>query len=637
MPTDALAALNQLRKALQAERDEEMDQFKQILEKTPLHERVATGHSWYPVVVTKSGYTYGDRAFVIVERTTHLDVKDHFRSGNSVSFFTQDANAKGKRERSGVINYANKQRMKIILAAKDLPDWIGTGRCGVDLMFDDTSYQEMDRALKAVIGAKGDRLAELRDVCYGKRPAESLPVVRPLDLPQLNESQNAAVQHILASQDVEIVHGPPGTGKTTTLVEAIRLLTEQEATVLVCAPSNTAVDLLTERLDARGLNVVRVGNISRADESIIRLTLDEQLARHPEAKNIKKVKHEAAETRRKAQRYRRSYGREEARERAHLYRQAGELEGWARQLETRLIDQLLSGAQVITCTLVSSANKILADRKFKTVVIDEAAQALEPATWIPILKSRKVVLAGDPFQLPPTVKSRKAERMGLNVTLLEKLIATQPDVNLLTVQYRMHNAIMGFSNQWFYDGKLRAADAVAEHGLDVPRDHSVEFIDTAGAGFDEKLNREFQSRYNPEEFQILTEHLYELVEQHTAAELPVPSIALISPYREQVIRMREAVNEDPKLADLPIVTKTVDGFQGQERDVVYLSLVRSNAKGEIGFLKDYRRMNVAMTRARKLLVVVGDSATIGADAFYQAFLEYVDKTGGYRTAWEYLR
>ena len=614
-----------------------MEQFKQIIERTPLHERVKSGHSWYPVNVLKSGYTYGDRAFVVVERTTHLDVKDHFRSGNSVSFFTQDANAKGKRERSGVINYVNRQKMKIILATKDLPDWIGTGRCGVDLMFDDTSYQEMDRALKTVLAAKGDRLAELRDVAYGKLPSKALPVVRTLELPQLNAGQNRAVQNILASLDVEVVHGPPGTGKTTTLVEAIRKLAEQEATVLVCAPSNTAVDLLTERLDARGLNVVRVGNISRADESIIRLTLDEQLSSHPDAKNIKKVKIEAAETRKRAHRYRRSFGREEARERAHLYKQAGELEGWARQLETRLIDQLLSGAQVITCTLVSSGNKILADRKFRTVVIDEAAQALEPATWIPILKASKVVLAGDPFQLPPTVKSREAERMGLNVTLLEKLIANQAEVNLLTTQYRMHNAIMGFSNKWFYDGQLKAADAVAEHALDVARDHSVEFVDTAGAGFDEKMNQEFKSRYNPEEYQILTEHLYELLEQYTTAELPVPSIALISPYREQVVRMKEAIAEDPKLRELPIVVKTIDGFQGQERDVVYLSLVRSNDKGEIGFLKDYRRMNVAMTRARKLLVVVGDSATVGADDFYQQFLEYVEANGGYRTAWEYMR
>ena len=631
------AHLKHLKRALEREKQEELQQFKQLLERTPLHERVKTGYAWFPVSVTKSGSTYGDRAFVVVERTKHLDVKDRFRSGNSVNLFTQDANAKGRREQSGVINYVNKERMKIILNSRDLPDWLGSGRTGIDLLFDDTSYQEMDRALNQVIKASDSRLADLRDVCYGKIPARFAPIDAELDLPQLNAGQNDAVRNILAAEDVATIHGPPGTGKTTTLVQAIRKLAQRESSILVCAPSNTAVDLLTERLAEAGLGVVRIGNISRADESIIRLTLDEQISSHPDSKAIKKVKIEAAETRKSAMQFKRKFGREEARQRGQLFKQAGELDSWARQLESRLIDMILSSAQVVTCTLVSSAGKVLGDRRFQTVVIDEAAQALEPATWIPALRADKMVLAGDPFQLPPTVKSREAERMGLNITLLEHLIGNQPTVNLLTTQYRMHNAIMGFSNEWFYDGQLRAAEAVADHQLAVDQSHSVEFVDTAGTGFEEKINEQFQSRYNPEEFQILREHLYELLGKYAGTDHELPSIALISPYREQVIQMREAVADDETLKDLPIVIKTIDGFQGQERDVIYLSLVRSNGNTEIGFLKDYRRMNVAMTRARKLLVVVGDSATIGADEFYSRFLEYVERAGSYRTAWEFMR
>ena len=631
------AHLKHLRKALEREKQEELQQFKQLLERTPLHERVKTGYAWYPVNVIKSGSTYGDRAFVIVERTKHLEVKDRFRGGNSVTLFTQDANAKGRREQSGVINYAKKERMKIILNSRELPDWLGSGRTGIDLLFDDTSYQEMDRALKQVLEAKDSRLAELRDICYGKLPAEFFPIDERIEIPALNEGQNAAVRTILAARDVAIIHGPPGTGKTTTLVQAVKKLAQRENSVLVCAPSNTAVDLLTERLAEAGLSVVRVGNISRADESIIRHTLDEQISAHPDSKTIKKVKIEAAETRRNALQFKRTYGREQARQRGQLFKQAGELEGWARQLEDRLIDLILSSAQVVTCTLVSSAGKVLGDRRFQSVVIDEAAQALEPATWIPVLRADKVVLAGDPYQLPPTVKSREAERMGLNVTLLEQLIENQPTVNLLTTQYRMHNAIMGFSNDYFYDGQLRAADSVADHRLAVERPHSVEFVDTAGTGFEEKINEEFMSRYNPEEFQILREHLYDLASTYSGTDHEVPSIAIISPYREQVIRMREAIAGDELLKELPIIVKTIDGFQGQERDVVYISLVRSNGNAEIGFLKDYRRMNVAMTRARKLLVVIGDSATIGADDFYRRFLEYVERVGEYRTAWEFIR
>ncbi|GJM34003.1 MAG: helicase [Saprospiraceae bacterium] len=624
--------LQQLLALLKLEKEEDFEQHKKLVQQLPLHERVNKGYTWYAVQVVKSGYALGERAFVIVEKSNE-EQEHHFRSGKAVNFFTQQANV-SKPERSGVIHYVNKNRMKIILNSKDLPDWLDLGQLGVDLMFDETTYLEMEKALHKVSKAQGDRLADLRSILLGKSPARfgDLP---PVDLPQLNTSQQEAIRHILGADDAAIVHGPPGTGKTTTLVQAVKLLCETESTVLVCAPSNTAVDLLTEKLAEQGLNVVRIGNLSRVDEFIIPHTLDMRLSAHPDSKNIKKVKIDAADTRRKAQRFKRKFGPEGYQERRRLFKEASELMAWANQLEDRLIDQILDGAQVITCTLVGAANKILNKRKFRTVVIDEAAQALEPATWIPILRASRVVLTGDPFQLPPTVKSNEAQRGGFGVSLIEKTLERFDVTSLLNIQYRMHEVIMGFSNQQFYEGKLQAADLVKDQRLPIPDNIPVVFIDTAGCGFEEKIREAFQSRYNPDEFQMLCEHLYLLVEAY--GDTIPPSIAIISPYREQVVLMKQFIETEERLKELPITINTIDGFQGQEREIVYISLVRSNSKGEIGFLKDQRRMNVAMTRARKQLIVVGDSATIGNHTFYADFLEYCENHGEYKTAWEYMQ
>ena len=383
-----------------------------------------------------------------------------------------------------------------------------------------------------------------------------------------------------------------------------------------------------------GLRVVRIGNISRVDEDIIRHTLEMQMSQHPESKNIKKVKIQAAECRRKARRFKRKFGRSEYEERVRLKREASELMAWANQLEDRLLDQILDGAQVITCTLVGAANRALGKRRFRTVVVDEAAQALEPANWIPITKASKVVLTGDPFQLPPTVKSVEAQKGGLSVTLIEKCLNRLPNTCLLNVQYRMHEIIMGFSNQQFYENQLVAAESVRLSRLLIENNTPVLFIDTAGCGFEEKRNETNLSRYNPGEVQILCEHLYQL--KDAFVEEDFPNIALISPYREQVVFMQEHISEDEQLSEAALTINTIDGFQGQEREVVYISLVRSNEKGEIGFLSDYRRMNVAMTRAKKQLIIIGDSATIGNTPFYGAFLEYCERHGDYLTAWEYM-
>jgi len=618
-----------------AEKKADFEAYKKLIADLPLAERKEQGFTWHPLNVVKFGYTIGERSFVIVEKTSETDAPRQFRSGKTVRLFTLSEGAY-KPERIGVINYIKDKKMKIVLNAKDIPDWLSQGNLGVDIQFDERTYLEMEKAIKIVSKASKDRLAELKNILLNKVAARFLNG-HPITIPSLNTAQNNAVNQVLAAQDVSIIHGPPGTGKTTTIIQAIKQLVKTENTVLVCAPSNAAVDLLTERAASQGLSVARLGNISRVDEDIIKHTLEAQLAAHPESKNIKKVKIQAANARKKAGKFKRNFGGKERMERRELYNEARELTAWANQLEDRLIDQILDGSQVITCTLVGASQRILAKRKFRTILIDEAAQALEPACWIPILKASKVVFAGDPFQLPPTVKSTKNKKEGLNITLIEKCLQFLPQISFLNVQYRMHEAIMGFSNAQFYKNALVADDSVKAHQLAIGIGKPVVFIDTAGCGFEEKVNPEFKSRYNPDEFQMLCEHLYVLLDDYQAQELELPSIGIISPYREQVIYMKKQIAEDEKLAALPLSVNTIDAFQGQERDLIYISLVRSNGKGEIGFLKDYRRMNVAMTRARKKLVVLGDSATIGMDKFYGAFLDYCDKAGAYKTAWEYMQ
>jgi superfamily I DNA and/or RNA helicase len=345
---------------------------------------------------------------------------------------------------------------------------------------------------------------------------------------------------------------------------------------------------------------------------------------------VKKLRQEAADLRKKAKRMR------GGREKGMTFGEAGRLSGWARQLEDQLLDLILDSAQVVVCTLVGAASSVLGDRSFKTCIIDEAAQALEPASWIPILRANRVVLAGDPYQLPPTVKSKEAERGGFGITLLEKCLERHGRDALLKVQYRMNERIMGFSNAYFYDGQLRAGPGIAERTLPgVSLSESVTFIDTAGTGFAEALHPQFKSRYNEGEIDILIEHLL-LLKGSIPPEYPLPRIAIITPYREQAVQTEERLDELAKLADLQLTVNTVDGFQGREREVVYLSLVRSNERGEIGFLSDYRRMNVALTRAKLQLVVIGDSATIGNDSFFAGFLAYVERYGSYQTAWEYM-
>ncbi len=634
MENNAAAELTRLLQMLQIEKDTELEFYRKQIQNKSITDRKKEGYCWYPVMVTQSGYAIGDKAFIVVERHNDLDQPHQFRSGTTVSFFTQQTGVEDPTEQ-GIINYIDKNRMKIILHSKDIPEWINGGMIGVDLVFDDRSYKEMEKAIRNTIEAKGNKLADLRDKLLGFKKTEAPYSIYHAPIGSLNSSQNNAIQQILATPDISIIHGPPGTGKTTTLVQAIRLTAQKENAVLVTAPSNTATDLLTERLVEEGLKVVRIGHISRVDEKVLSSTLDYQISHHPDSKSIKKVKQQAAAARQKAKKYKRSFGFEERQERNELYQEAKELAAWANQLEDRLLEQIISGADVVTCTLIGAAHPILHKYNFKTLFIDEAAQALEPACWVAISKATKVVMAGDPLQLPPTIKSYEAQKMGLHVTLMEKCLSRLPDAQLLNVQYRMHHAIMEFSNLQFYNGQLTAGDDVKYHKLDIIDDLPVIFIDTAGCGFDEKSDATQKSKVNPDEFGILREHLYQLIEAFEGQVLP--SIAIISPYREQVNYIQEALRSDVKLENHGIEVNSIDGFQGQEREVVYISLVRSNSKSEIGFLQDYRRMNVAMTRAKKQLIVVGDSATFGNNNFYSAFLAYCEAHGGYRSAWEYLK
>lgn len=627
--------LHQLLGLLKQEKEEESKQFDQLLKELSIQQRVQKGACWYPVQVESSGWSLGEHPFIVVERTKHLDKPHKFRSGQVVSIFSEKVLGEDIEEK-GVIYFIKKNRMKIILYGTQLPRWILGGKIGIQLNFDERSYQEMEKAVLAVKAAKGNRLAELREILLGKEPARFDTKHHHFEVPHLNKSQNAAVQAILSAEDVAIVHGPPGTGKTTTLVAAIQQLVKQESPILVCAPSNSATDLLTEKLAGVGLNVVRIGNVSRVDEALLKHTMEGILQTLPEIQEVKKMKIEAAKMRRDAEKFKRKFGAKERQDRRDNYREAKDLMYQAKMLEDYIIDKTLREADVICSTLVGSVSRHIEKMSFNTVIIDEAAQALEPATWIPICKANRVIFAGDPFQLPPTVKSISAAKNGFNITLLEKGVSRLERVNLLDTQYRMHNTIMGFSNQQFYHNQLQSDESVANWQLqlsDGTPSAPMEFIDTAGCGFEEQVNPESQSYYNTEEYFVLRQHLDNLLV--IVGDQPI-SIGIISPYREQVISIQDAMVKDfDHFPDANIEVNTIDAFQGQERDVIYISMVRSNDSGEIGFLKDTRRMNVAMTRAKKKLVIIGDSATLASSQFYGNFLDYVDANGAYGSAWDW--
>jgi ATP-dependent RNA/DNA helicase IGHMBP2 len=647
--------LQQLLLLLKIEQEEDFKNYQQYISQTPLNERRKQGFCWYPVKINYSEIGTGEVIYISVERTSFTGESHAFSVGSMVSFFcnfphnTEEKSTNGKQANSisGVIAAIWQNTMKIALHTDELPDWIDDGKLGVDILFDNISYKEMEKALNQVITAEKGRIVQLREVILGEKNANFKPLKFDIQLPQLNESQNQAINNVLSAQEIAIIHGPPGTGKTTTLIQAIRLVLknqENPQTLLVSAPSNTAVDLLTEKLAQQGISVVRIGNPARMAEEVQQHTLDNHINSHPLFKNLKQYRKDAENFRLMAGKYRRNFGADEREQKRLLYAEAKKLLKEASDVEKYITKDILDKAEVVTTTLVGAANHALAGRRFGTVFIDEAAQALEPATWIPILRAEKVVLAGDHWQLPPTVKSMEADRKGLSKTLFEKSILRHQKLGnpvdvMLRTQYRMNEAIMQFSNEQFYENQLLAAPKV-KHWQVGKEIAPIEFVDTAGCGYEESPNRESGSTANPEEAKLLFRHLENLLEAEMFVQednKPI-SIGIISPYKAQVHLLKEELANlnTKKLAHLfSIEVNTIDSFQGQERDIIYISLVRSNEKGEIGFLKDTRRMNVAMTRARKKLVIIGDSATLASFPFYNHLLAYAERIGAYRTAWEW--
>jgi superfamily I DNA and/or RNA helicase len=509
--------------------------------------------------------------------------------------------------------------------------------------------------LGEVVIARGNRLAELRDALLGARQA-SFRAHKADDLyfssyypSPLNDSQLAAVRHVITAQDVAIIHGPPGTGKTTTLVQAILETTRRERRVLVCAPSNTAVDLLTEKLAERGVNVIRIGNPSRVSDLLLKHTLDARVMAHPSYSKMRTMRQTANQHRNTASelssKHTRDFSFDGRQHRQLLREEARMLIQAADDLERFITENVLESVQVITATLVGASNRNIRHLTFETVFIDEAAQALEPACWIPITKGNRVILAGDHHQLPPTVKSEEAARDGLRETLFEKCISRQPaTARMLTVQYRMHEQIMAFSSEQFYGDQLEAHQSVRYAGLSAydvsfAPDLPVEFIDTAGLGFLEITIPESRSTANPEEADLLLKRLTQLLQllesyDQVEHQQNLLTIGVIAPYRAQINYLKDAIEENDDLNDLlqhrMLSVGTVDSFQGQERDIIAISLTRSNNHGEIGFLSDIRRMNVGMTRARRKLLLVGDSSTLCSNPFFMDLLTYVKRIGGYK-------
>ncbi|HTD92177.1 MAG TPA: AAA domain-containing protein [Chitinophagaceae bacterium] len=623
---------------LDIERQEDRQSYIKLIESSSAPGRRAAGLSWYPIAIRGSELGRGDYLTVELERTTHQEIVHQLRFGMPAALFSNHDPAQNRVE--GVISHLSGNSLKLTLRTDELPEWSRDGKLGIDLLFDDNSYDEMTSALKLAMNLAGkgkkDRLVR---ILTGEESPQFDTSFIGITSRSLNASQQEAVNKIVSAQDLAIVHGPPGTGKTTTLVQAIVALAHRDKKpILVVAPSNAAVDLLSEKLADEGLNVLRVGNPVRVSERLMSLTLDAKMAAHSQMKEIRRLKKQANEFRTLAHKYKRNFGRAEREQRKALFDEAHRIIKEVGNTEQYIVDDLVSKAQVIAATLVGANHYTIRNLSFHTAVIDEAGQALEPACWIPVLKAEKIIMAGDHYQLPPTIKSAAAAQGGLGTTLLEKCVALHPSsVVLLNEQYRMNKEIMAYSSSVFYGNKLSAHPSVADRVL-FSEDAPLEFIDTAGCGFSEK--REGTSISNPEEAAFLLKHLARLALQLEAhySSIDYPTIGVVSPYKEQVNFLKEHWQHSAtlKLHADKISVNTIDSFQGQERDIIFISMTRSNEEGQVGFLSDIRRMNVAMTRAKKKLVIIGDSGTLSQFPFYDEFISYAEKNGAYKSAWEFI-
>lgn len=611
---------------LQMEYEYEKETYRQQSERVGIHRKIQQGLCWYPVVPGKSYYNSLNQLVIEIERRDDKEIEHNFEYGRPVCFFTTNGTGSPRYLNfSGIISYVQDDRMVVILPAPSaLFDLQGvSSELGVQLYFDETSYKTMFSALSGVMKAKNNQLAHLRDVLLGKTPVSERKLF-PVRFPWLNVTQEEAVNHVLAAKEVSIVHGPPGTGKTTTLVEAIYETLHRENQVMVCAQSNTAVDWISEKLVDRGINVLRIGNPTRVNDKMLSFTYERRFESHPDYSELWGIRKAIREIQS-------SFRKKSHSEKETARNRLSRLRFRATELEVQIDTDLFSEARVIACTLVGSVNRVLTNHTFTTLFIDEAAQALEAACWIAIGKADRVILAGDHHQLPPTIKCIEAARGGLDRTLMQKVAANKPEaVSLLKIQYRMHEDIMRFSSHWFYQDELKAAPEVSQRGI-LAYDTPVVWFDTADCDFEEDRLSESMSRINKQEAVLLVEQLQSYIEKITKERVLDESIdfGLISPYKSQVQYIRGLIKRNAFFKPFRklITVHTVDGFQGQERDVIMISLVRANDQGNIGFLNDLRRMNVAITRARMKLIILGDASTLTKHAFYRELYKYITAHG----------
>lgn len=676
-----IQALLQQRTLLQLEYYTEKEAFRKLTEQMGMQRKVKRGDAWFPLQVGKSFYNSLNQTAIEVFRTSDQDIEHNFEFGRPVMFFmvkkmgknenqgntalqqpenasdanhkVQNSNLKGQSIKyfsfTGTVSYVDGDRMVVTVpdSAPLLELQQSTDPIGVQLSFDETSYKLMFEALDRVMKAKNNRLAYLRDLFYSHQKAGRFSF-EPMKFPWLNPTQERAVNEVLWAKDVAIVHGPPGTGKTTTLVEAINETLMRESQVLVCAQSNMAVDWISEKLVDRGINVLRIGNPTRVNDKMLGFTYERRFESHadyPQLWAIRKAIRELRKNRKKGS--------------ENYHQKMDRLKSRAAEIELRINAELFGEARVIACTLVGSAHHLLEGMKFGTLFIDEAAQALEAACWIPMRRASRVILAGDHCQLPPTVKSIAALRAGLGKTLMERIAENKPEVvTLLKIQYRMNDEIMRFSSDWFYGGKVESAPQIKYRSV-LDYDHPITWIDTSNEenqitiegedapedsastsssvsaanqnsdlNFKEQFVGESFGRINKAEAELtlltLAEDFTKIGKRRVLEERI--DVGIISPYRAQVQYLKKLIKkyEFFKPYRRLISVNTVDGFQGQERDVILISLVRSNDEGQIGFLKDLRRMNVAMTRARMKLIILGNKDTMTKHPFYKKLWEYVE-------------
>ena len=620
--------LQRQRMLLEIEYNHEKEEFRKQTETMGVERKVRRGDAWFPVSIGRSYYNSLNQMVVEVMRQPGSDIEHNFEAGRPVCFFTikNDMGTAGaKNTKAGsklqylsftaTVSYAEQDRMVVALPDSGrIVDLQRQDALGVQLFFDETSYRLMFEALDRVIRARSGRLADLRDIFYTKAPA-SRYTFDAMRFPWLNASQEKAVNEVLWAKDVAVVHGPPGTGKTTTLVEAIFETLRRESQVLVCAQSNMAVDWISEKLVDRGINVLRIGNPTRVNDKMLSFTYERRFEAHPDYPQLWSIRKAIRDL------------RQQRKHADSWHQKMDRLKSRATELELRIRSSLFGEARVIASTLTGAANRLLEGEKYSTLFIDEAAQALEAACWIAIRKAGRVILAGDHCQLPPTVKSIMALKGGLGKTLMERIVENKPEtVTLLKMQYRMNEQIMKFSSEWFYNGMVESAPTVSHRGI-LDYDTPMMWIDTAECDGKEEFVGENFGRINRAEAELTLQTLQQYLEKIGKQRILEESIdvGIISPYRAQVQLLRKELRKREFFRPYRhlLTVNTVDGFQGQERDIILISLVRSNDGGDIGFLRDLRRMNVAITRARMKLIILGSSETMTSHPFYKKLYEYV--------------